>query len=523
MPQHPTKNDFLSGFFVFLIALPLCMGIAMASGFPPIAGIFTAIIGGVVSSFLGSSPLTIKGPAAGLIVIALGAVQELGGGDPILGYKRCLAIGVVAALLQILSAELKLGRFAELMPPSIVHGMLAAIGVIIISKQIHLIFGVNPVSREPFQLLTEIPSSFQKLNPEIFLLGGITLLILISFPLLKNKKFKKIPPPLIALGVCIPLALYFDFDHTHHYQILGHLYSVGPEFLVHLPHNLFSAITLPDFSAIFSFSSIKYIVMFSLVGNIESLLTVSAVDSLDPKLRTSNLNKDLRSIGIGNLISSSIGGLPMISEIVRSKANIDNGAESIWSNVFHGLFLLFFVAFFPHLLEHIPLAVLSAMLVYTGFRLASPREFIHTYKMGKDQFILFSSTFILTIFTDLLIGVFCGILLKFLLHLFRGVSFKESLSGNNKVKNENEKSIIQVEGPSVFTNYLSLKSEIDNLKKQSNPIEIDFSKSYLVDLTVQTKLKNLQREVGENKLLIKGLENHKASSSFPSSTKVLPQ
>ena len=520
MPK-PEKDDLVSGFFIFLIALPLSMGIAMASGFPPVAGITTAVIGGCISSFFGSSRLTIKGPAAGLIVIAVSAVHELGMGDPVLGYKRCLAVGVIAAVIQIIFARMKVGTYAELMPPSVVHGMLAAIGVIIISKQIHILFGVTPRGNTPLELLAEIPRSFSNLNPEVFLIGGISLLMLILFPLLKNNYLKRIPAPLVAIFFAIPIAIYFDFDHLHQYKIFGETYSIGPNFLVDLPGRISDAITLPDFSAILSLTSIKYIIMFALVGTVESLLTVSAVDSLDPERQPSDLNKDLLSVGIGNFIAAFMGGLPMISEIVRSKANIDNGAKSYWANIFHGLFLLVFVAIFPHLLHLIPLAVLSAMLVYTGYRLSAPGEFIHTYKMGKDQFFLFSSTFTITLFTDLLIGVGVGLILKLILHKIRGASIRKSFNTPVKVKSEENKHVVEVNGPGIFTGYLSLKNQVVRLRPDKKPIEINFERSPIVDLTVQTKLRSLQREFGEENLIIVGLERHRSSSVYAEATKVL--
>ncbi len=518
--ERASKNDVISGFLIFLIALPLCMGIAMASGFPPVAGILTAIVGGGVS-FLGSSRLTIKGPAAGLIVIAVAAVSELGMGDPLLGYKRCLAVCFMAALFQIAFAFLRLGRFAEIMPPSIIHGMLAAIGVIIMAKQIHLLFGVSPVSRETFDLLAEIPNSIKNLNPEIFSIGFLALLILIGLPLIKKPWAKKVPAPLVAIFIGMPLAMIFDFEHSHHYKLFEHDYIVGPEYLVTLPGNLLSAIMFPDFSQILTLTSFKYIIMFALVGTVESLLTVSAVDSIDPEQNISDLDKDLLTVGVGNVIASLIGGLPMISEIVRSKANIDNGAKSYWANFFHGLFLLLFVAAFPKILHMIPLAILAAMLVYTGSRLAAPAEFLHMYRVGKDQFFLFFSTFMMTLFTDLLVGVCVGIVLKILLHLLRGAPLKTAFKPILAVTNQDGDVRLEVSGPSLFSNYLSIKREV--LKRQSTAknLTLDFHQSSIVDHTTQIKIKDLQRRIGADNLAIIGLEKHSSASRHPHATKVL--
>ena len=409
MTDKSLKADLISGFLVFLIALPLCLGISMASGVPPISGVLTAIVGGIVVSFLGSAALTIKGPAAGLIVIALGAVTELGQGNAAGGYHRALAVGMVAGLIQILFALTRVGVVGSLMPKAVVHGMLAAIGVIIISKQAHTLMGVSPAAKEPLHLLAEIPHSLSLLNPEVLVIGFVSLSILFGMPLLPFGWTKKIPAPMVVLATAIPLGFLFDLEHQHLYKWWSHNYELGPKYLIQLPGSLLASLAYPDFSQIGSAVSIKYIVMYALVGSIESLLSVTAVDSLDPRRRTSDLNRDLLATGIGNTIASAIGGLPMISEIVRSKANIDSGAQSRWSNFFHGSFLLASLLLIPGVLHHIPMAALAAMLVFTGTRLASPKEFKHSYHIGPEQLAIFVTTMIVTLATDLLLGVGAGL------------------------------------------------------------------------------------------------------------------
>ena len=410
-------NDVKSGFLIFLIALPLCLGIAMASSVPPIAGVFTAIVGGIVATFLGSARLTIKGPAAGLIVIVIGAVQELGQGDLLLGYKRCLAVGAMAAIFQIIFSRLGAGRVATLMPHNVIHGMLAAIGVIIVAKQIHILLGVVPHSKTPIELLEEIPTSLMNANPEILIIGALTLSMLLLWPLVPSRATKIVPPALIALVVVLPLALFWHLDASHPYCFWGHHYLVGPKFLVQIPNNILSSITFPDFSALTSWVGWKYVAMFALVGSLESLLTVVAIDSLDPKQQKSDLNKDLFAVGVGNLIASMIGGLPMISEVVRSKANIDNGAQSRWSNWVHGACMLIAVSFLTPVIHEIPLSALAAMLIITGFRLASPKEFYHAYSMGLDQIAIFMTTLLVTLKVDLLVGIAAGLCVHFVLNL----------------------------------------------------------------------------------------------------------
>jgi MFS superfamily sulfate permease-like transporter len=514
------KSDAVSGFLVFLIALPLCLGIAMASGFPPVAGIFTAVVGGVLSSFLGSARLTIKGPAAGLIVIALGAVQELGQGDGALGYRRALATIVVAAVIQILFAVLRAGALGDFFPSSVVHGMLAAIGVIIVSKQAHTLMGVTPRAKEPLHLLAEIPHSLANANPEILLIGVLSLTLLFGHHALKGRvpALARVPAPLLVLLSAVPLGLAFDLEHEHTFTWAQHAFSVGPKFLVNLPGNLLSAVTFPDFSAVLSAPSIKYIVMFALVGSIESLLSAKAVDMLDPEKRRSDLDKDLLATGVGNLVAGLIGGLPMISEIVRSSANIGYGARSRLSNFFHGLFLLLFVALVPGLIHRIPLAALAGMLIFTGVRLASPGEFRKTLRIGVDQLAVFTFTLGVTLATDLLVGVGAGIALKMVLHVANGAPLGALFKPDIRVWREGERTVVQVRHAAVFSNYLRLKGVLARLPAGSTPlVVVDFTDARLVDHTVMEKLHELEGEYARagRHLQLRGLEAHRTFSTHP--------
>lgn len=505
------RADLLSGFLVFLIALPLCLGISMASGVPPVAGIFTAIIGGMLVSFLGSAPLTIKGPAAGLIVIVLGAVTELGAGDTAVGYRRALAVAVVAGVLQVILALTRAGALGELMPSAVVHGMLAAIGVIIISKQTHVALGVAPDGKEPLHLLAEIPRSVANLNPEVFCIGLVSLMILFGLPLFKWAK--RIPGPMVVLLVAIPLGLYFDLEHEHIYRAFSHEYHIGPNFLIRLPASLISAMAFPDFSMILSAVSIKYVIMFTLVGTIESLLSVTAVDALDPAKRASNLNRDLLAVGIGNTFAALIGGIPMISEIVRSKANIDNGAKSHWSNFFHGAFLLLSLTLIPGLLQEIPLAALAAMLIYTGTRLASPQEFVHVYKIGPEQLLLFVSTMLITLMTDLLAGVAAGLILKLVLHIRNGAPLRSLFRAVYTERSEGDCLTLDVHDAAVFTNYLGLKKRLMKLGAETRSVTIDFQNTWVVDHTVLEKLHRMADEWDGRTLVLTGLDGHEPMSS----------
>ncbi|WP_329084835.1 MULTISPECIES: SulP family inorganic anion transporter [unclassified Streptosporangium] len=512
------KADVKSGFLVFLIALPLCLGIALASGFPPVAGVLTAIVGGTLVSFLGSAPLTIKGPAAGLIVIALGAVQELGGGDLAAGYRRALAVGVVAACVQIVFALCRVASVGVAMSPSVVHGMLAAIGVVIIAKQAHVVLGVKPHGERPFELIAEIPRSLTHANPRILLLGALSLALLFGLPLIRARWARAVPAPLVVLAVTVPIGLLFDLHSPHDYRFMTMTYHLGPEYLVRLPDSLLDAVAFPDFSMLLTAASLKYVVMFALIGTIESTLTVLAVDSMVPGKRPADLNRDLLALGGGNLVSSLLGGLPMISEIVRSRANVDAGALSRRSNFFHGAFLLLFVALAPGLLQIIPLAVLAAMLVYTGTRLAAPREFLHARRVGLDQLALFLITMLVTLATDLLAGVAAGLAAKFLLHLLRGVPVPALFHPRAEAVRTGDVLHVRVLGAAVFTALLPVRRTV-NRAGGITEIVIDVKDAAVVDHTFLAGIDTMSREWPAATLTFRGLDRLHPVSPHPQATR----
>lgn len=520
--QENWKSDMVSGFLIFLIAMPLCLAISKASGFPPIAGIYTAIIGGLLVSLFMGSRITIKGPAAGLIAISVGAVEELGKGDNMKGYQLTLAIIVIAAGIQILFGLFKAGKLGDFFPASAVHGMLAAIGIIIISKQLPVLFGEQGRGKEPLELLADIPYMLSNMNPEVALIGMVSLLILFSLPTFKNKFIRAIPAPMLVLVIAIPIGLYFDFQHEHDYSLAAINYHIIPSnLLVQLPDTFFGGITFPDFSEIFSLTSIKYIIMFALVGSLESILSAKAIDILDPYKRKSDLNKDTLAVGVGNLTAGFIGGLPMISEIVRSSANINNGARTRWSNFFHGLFLLGFVALAAPLIELIPNAALAAMLIYTGFRLASPREFQKTWKIGWDQLTIFITTIIVTLATDLLIGIFAGVALKFVLHISRGASVKGLFKSNVEIVEKDNEYLVRVRGEAIFSNYLSFKKSLDTICA-GKKVTFNFAEATIVDHTFLEHLHHFEEDYHATggSISIQGIGKHRTHSEHPLSTRI---
>ncbi|MDD2723569.1 MAG: SulP family inorganic anion transporter [Methylovulum sp.] len=519
------RSDLLSGFLVFLIAMPLCLGISMASGFPPSAGIISAVIGGVLVSRINGSFVTINGPAAGLIVVVLGAVQELGEGDAMAGYRYTLAAIVIASAFQVLMGYFKSGRLSSFFPASVVHGMLAAIGIIIMAKQIHVVLGNAPEKGSSlFSTIAQIPHSLINMNHEIAIIGFSGLAILILWSVVKNKYLKMIPAPLIVVLVGIGLGKLFDLDHEHIYLFLPdatflphHEETVGPKFLVSISDNFMSSFYFPDFSKVATLEFWEAVVSICLVGSLESLLSAMAVDKLDPYKRQSNLDKDLMAVGTGNLAAGLVGGLPMIAEIVRSSANVTNGAKTSWANFFHGLFLLIFVVVFPRLIHSIPLAALASLLVFTGFRLASPKEFGKVFELGKEQFFMFVITIIGVIATDLLIGVAIGIVVKLLIHISRGVKLNNLFKIHFEIQQPDSNTVlVKISGAAIFSNFMALKDAMMAVEPGKMVI-FQLNDAYLLDHSVMEFMHHFQHdyEAQGGKCDFYGLEYHDAYSNHP--------
>jgi MFS superfamily sulfate permease-like transporter len=508
------SSDALSGFLVFLLALPLSLGIAGASDFPPLYGLVTAMVGGLLVGLLAGSPLTIKGPAAGLIVIVAGAVAELGNGNQLIGWKLALGAIVVAGIIQILFGLLRFGSFSDFFPSAAVHGMLAAIGIIIISKQAHILFGMNPVGEDgkplvhPIDLLIELKNTLLHAteNPKVMWVGMISLCIVFLWPKVPGNMLRKIPSALIVLVVAIPMAKFLGLHNLSEMKdTAGNVIQSATSPMLSFDRNLFDIIGIKaDFTGwetpwVFA----KYVAMFALVGSLESLLTVKAIDMQDPYKRRSNADKDLIAVGIGNVVAGLLGGLPMISEVARSSSNVSNGAKTRWSNVFHGLFIMLFLCIDVAFDDVIPKAALAAMLIGVGWKLAHPREFGLMIKTGSDQAVIFIATVLATLLTDLLVGIAFGILLKFLLHVVRGVPFSILFRPKMEVKGNT----ILIEGAAVFSNFIPIKKGVLSYSF-SDSVTLDFTKCDFIDHSVVESLYHIKDDFMEEggELIVLGVD-----------------
>ena len=404
--------DFASGLVVFLVALPLCLGIALASGAPLFAGIISGVVGGIVVGFLSKSHLSVSGPAAGLTAIVLTAITDLG------AFNIFLLAVLIAGFLQLALGFLKAGSISNFFPNNVIEGMLAGIGVIIIMKQIPHAFGYDPdfegdesfFQKDGQNTFSEIFRLFDHVTLGAIVITIISISILIFWTKSEAlKKIKLVPPALVAVVVSVLLNEFFVRT--------THSLAISNEHLVKLPvpgsiEEFKSIFVLPDFSSITNTKVWIVAATIAVVASIETLLCIEASDRMDAQKRFTDTNIELKAQGIGNIISSLLGGLPMTSVVVRTSANNAAGAKSKLSAIIHGILLMVSVLAIPAVLNKIPLATLSAVLLMVGYKLANPKTIIHFWKKGKYQFIPFIATFAAVVFTDLLKGVALGMIIS---------------------------------------------------------------------------------------------------------------
>jgi len=403
------RYDIRAGLLVSLISLPFSLGIAVASGAPPIAGLISAIIAGLIFPFLGGAFVTISGPAAGLAPILLAAMMALGGGDLAKGYPLLLGVICIAGCVQIVLSLFKAARFCAIFPSSVIEGMLAAIGLMIIVKEIPHLTGHTFHSHEFFSILAEVPSAIGLMNPQAIMIGVVCLAFIFALSAAKATWLKVLPPQVLAVVLGTVLGLFIGIDDAYR---------------VHLPENpLQRGLVLPDFAGLFAdqslwLTAIATVVTLTLIDGIESLATVMAIDKIDPFRRRSNPNRILLAMGISNICSSILGGLTIIPGGVKSTACIVAGGRTLWANFYNALFLLVFLFVACSMINLIPFAALAAVLIFTGFKLCKPSVWKHVTHIGREQCLVFSVTVFSTLATDLLIGIGCGILAKLLVNVW---------------------------------------------------------------------------------------------------------
>jgi MFS superfamily sulfate permease-like transporter len=400
------KHDIAAGLVVSLISLPFSLGIAVASGAPPITGITSAIIAGFVLPFLGGSYVTVSGPAAGLAPILLASMMALGRGNLETGYPLLLVAICFAGCLQLLLAKFKMARFSAIFPTAVVEGMLCSIGLLIIVKQFPALMGVKFHAHEFYQYVMEVPSHVVDAKPAVFIIGILSLALMFALSAGKAKWLKVVPPQVIAV--------VFG-------SVLGLLFGLKGDALIHIPENpLAHGFQLPDFSGVWNdtglwFTVATTVITLTLIDGIESLATVMAIDKIDPFHRKSDPNRTLSAMGVSNIVSSLAGGLTIIPGGVKSTACIMGGGRTQWANFYNAGFLLIYLLLARPVINLMPYSVLAAMLIFTGYKLCRPKVWSHVAHIGAEQLFVFTVTVVATLSTDLLWGIIAGIAAKWLL------------------------------------------------------------------------------------------------------------
>lgn len=495
------KFDLPAGLVVFLVALPLCLGISLASGAPFFSGIISGIIGGVVIGALSNSPLSVSGPAAGLAALVLGAITSIG------DFSLFLSAVFFAGILQMMLGMAKLGGIANYIPGSVIKGMLTSIGILIIAKQIPHAFGYdkdekgNITELFPYgqENLHELLQPLQHVEVGVFLLCLISIVIMVLWekPFIK-KKVGFVPGALIAVIVSVILneiwirtGSRLSVQNEHLVQIKAA--SSASEFL--------SFFTLPDFKGLLNGTVVVYGIVIALIASLETLLSIEAVDNLDPERRVTNTNKELFAQGVGNTVAGLIGGLPVTSVIVRSSANVNAGGKSKLSTIVHGVMLLISIILIPGLLNKIPLSSLAAILLLTGYKLAKPAVFKSFWTAGKFQFIPFITTVVVIIGVDLigllpalsgkglLVGVLAGIIAA------TGSILYGNLKNSYYFHSENHKDgdviNIRLSEEVSFLNKAAIRQTLDHMPENATVV-IDASVTKYIDFDVLELIKEFR-------------------------------
>ncbi|TNE69901.1 hypothetical protein EP331_13580 [bacterium] len=502
------KYDIPAGLVVFLVAIPLCLGIALASGAPLFSGIITGVIGGIVVGLLSGSHLSVSGPAAGLTVIVLNAIATLG------SFEAFLVAVVLAGVLQIAAGYINAGIIGHYFPSSVIKGMLAAIGIILILKQLPHFVGLHSEAFGAMEFNeADGTNTFSKflyalthINELALAVGVISLGLIILWEtkfIKKNAVLSKIPGALVAVIVSIVIPIGA--------RAINPAWLIGAEQFVSLPdlfnpENLKTAFASPDWSAVLNLDVYVVAVTIAIIASLETLLSIEAVDKLDPEKRRTPNNQELKAQGVGNVIAGLLGGLPMTAVIVRSSANLNSGAKSKMAAVYHGLFLLVAVALIPNILNLIPLSALAAILLHIGYKLAKPALIKDQWRQGRSQFIPFIVTILAILFTDLLIGIIIGlnvgayfILMSNYKLPFSKIETAHPMSGTKMIQ-------IKLSEHVSFLNKASLAHVLEDIE-QGADLMIDGTNSIAVDHDIVELISDFktQAELKEINLTLKNI------------------
>ena len=509
------KNDLPASVVVFFVALPLCLGIALASGAPLFAGLISGIVGGVIVGALSGSQVGVSGPAAGLAAIVLAGIATLG------SYQDFLLAVVLAGIIQVIFGILKAGTIAYYFPSSVIKGMLTGIGIIIVLKQIPHLFGydadpegdMSSIKVDGGTTFSGITDAFSAISPGPTLIGFVSLGILVFWETVLAKKakiFKLIQGPLVVvvLGIVYVIATGGS----------GSL-AIAPEHLVIAPtpdsvSGFLGQFSLPNFSAIANSEIWILAFTIALVASLETLLCVEAADKMDTQKRVTPTNRELLAQGAGNIIAGMIGGLPITQVIVRSSANIQSGARTKLYAILHGLFLLIFVVSITGLLNMIPLAVLAAVLLQVGYKLAKPELFLKMKALGWKQFVPFTVTVVGLVFTDLLVGVLLGLAVGVVIILINSYQNSHFLHRSDDATGSGRVKMVLAEEVTFFNKGTILR-ELDSLPEGAY-LELDVTKTRYLDHDIIEILDDFSYKANLRNITIKLISDRGEIESPPS-------
>lgn len=520
------QSDLVAAVSVALIALPLSLGIALAAGAPAMAGIFSAVVGGIVTTFYRGGHISVNGPAKGVIgVILLGiALMDDGSGQ---AFNYVLAAVVTSGALQMLLGVLKLGRLADIFHTSVIHGILAAIGIIIFAKQIHVAMGTHSDSPSIVQNLIDAVVYLPQANPFVVVIAITGLFLLIFHGKTSSRFFHLLPAPMWVIALSIPFVYAFNFFEVQTLSFLGNAYEIGPNLLLDIPDTIKDSIMHPNFNKINTIEFWTTVFSMLIITSIESLAIAKAVDKIDPYKRKTDLNKDLTGIGLSTMVAGMIGGLPIIAVIIRSTVNIHNGAKTKWSNMYQGLLLLFFIMVLSPIMRQVPLCAFAILLVYTGFKLASPAVFKQAYSQGAEQLMFFVGTMVLTLYTNLLIGLLGGLLLALVTHMLLARMsipqfFKMVYKSKTKLLKRADGTFdLKIRGIANFLGILKVDKLVAKIPYGAD-VNIDLSETRLVGITYMDYLVEFlkaQRTSG-GQVFITGLDSHVSFSPHNRALKI---
>lgn len=514
------KEDIIAGLTVAFVGLPLALGISLASGLPVSSGIIAALVGGLLISHFNGAFITVNGPPKATIIVTLAAISTFGGG--IAGIEITLAVFFLVGLFMVLFGLFKFGDLGDFFPTSAIQGMLSAVGLMIIINQFHILFGRYYDSHDILELIQLIPESIIYMNPYVGVIGITSLTFLFIYPYMKGKFLHMIPAPMWVVFYASIMGYLLNFGTERSVEYNGVVHDIGPQLLIMIPENFGSRFLSPDFSKVMDLGFWTVVLNITFITALESLLSAKGVDRIDPDRRVTDLNKNLIGTGTGTMISSFLGGLPVISQVLSSTVAANNGGKTKWTNFFHGLTILIAVVFLASALNRIPLAALAAILVHTGYKLTSIKVIRRTYAFGKEQLVIFLITMLVTLISDLVIGVIAGILSTFIIHSFAGIDRKYWFGFLFKSTNhfhydeDDDHYYISVRRFANFFNYLGLKKELQRVPKGSHLI-LDFSHAKLIDHTVMDHIAYFAEKYRSRGGIfeIVGLDLHKPSSSHP--------